>query len=234
LVCRNLHTLRTATPVAVYSEGLTQSRRRLNIHRQCPKIGMQKPAYLSAHILYAQAHPQVLPLRLQLGASHSGEALHRDEWTDRGRAWGCHTHIFSVLSGGSLNPPPRLLVEDNGASHPLRESRGGLGMVLPPAKHAGFPGRKGRPRSSRSERKSPKQKAPGSATARLSLYPTSGHVWNARLVHHRGNTLKSSRSTTGDFCHTVCSQTTLLSNRHTTLRFLSDYLSLAGGQGSVV
>ena len=37
--------------------------------------------------------------------------------------------------GGSLNPPPRLLVEDNGASHPLRESGGGLGMVLPPAEH---------------------------------------------------------------------------------------------------
>ena len=142
----------------------------------------------------------------------------------------------TCLAGGKTipNPPPRLLVEDNGASHPLRESGGGLGMVLAPAKHAGFPGRKGRPRSSRSERKSPKQKAPGSATARLSLYPTSGHVWNARLVHHRGNTLKSSRSTTGDFCHTVCSQTTLLSNRHITLRFLSDYLSLAGGQGSVV
>jgi hypothetical protein len=40
--------------------------------------------------------------------------------------------MFSVLSGGSLNPPPRLLVEDNGTSHPLRESGGGLGMVFPP------------------------------------------------------------------------------------------------------
>jgi hypothetical protein len=37
--------LRTATPVAVYSGGPTPSRRRLNIHGQCPKIGMQKPAY---------------------------------------------------------------------------------------------------------------------------------------------------------------------------------------------
>ena len=37
--------------------------------------------------------------------------------------------------GGSLNPPPRLLVEDNGARHPLRESGGGLGMVFSLAKH---------------------------------------------------------------------------------------------------
>jgi hypothetical protein len=37
--------------------------------------------------------------------------------------------------GGILNPPPRLLVEDNGASHPLRKSGGGLGMVSLPAKH---------------------------------------------------------------------------------------------------
>jgi hypothetical protein len=36
---------------------------------------------------------------------------------------------------GILNPPLRLLVEDNGASHPLRESGGGLGMVSSPAKH---------------------------------------------------------------------------------------------------
>jgi hypothetical protein len=40
------------------------------------------------------------------------------------------TRMSPVLSGGSLNPPPRLLVEDNGASHPLRESGGGLGMVF--------------------------------------------------------------------------------------------------------
>ena len=45
------------------------------------------------------------------------------------------TRMFPVLSGGSLNPPLRLLVKDNGASHPLRESGGGLGMVFPPAKH---------------------------------------------------------------------------------------------------
>ena len=32
--------------------------------------------------------------------------------------------------GGIVNSPPRLLVEDNGASHPLRESGGGLGMVF--------------------------------------------------------------------------------------------------------
>ena len=31
--------------------------------------------------------------------------------------------------------PPRLLVEDNGASHPLRESGGGLGMVFSLSKH---------------------------------------------------------------------------------------------------
>jgi hypothetical protein len=47
-------------------------------------------------------------------------------------------------TGGSLNPPPRLLVEDNNASHPLRESGGGLGMVFPPAKHVPRPSHKPR------------------------------------------------------------------------------------------
>jgi hypothetical protein len=45
------------------------------------------------------------------------------------------TRPVSLASGGILNPPPRLLVEDNDASHPLRESGGGLGMVFRPAKH---------------------------------------------------------------------------------------------------
>jgi hypothetical protein len=139
-----------------------------------------------------------------------------------------------VVGFGLAGPPQRLLPARREAGRVQLRVYPTLDTAIPPAKHAGFPGRKGRPRSSGSERKSPKQKAPGSATARLSLYQTPGHVWNARLVRHRGNTLKSSRSTTGDFCHTVCSQTTLLSNRHITLRFLSDYLSLAGGQGSVV
>jgi hypothetical protein len=48
------------------------------------------------------------------------------------------TRAVSLTSGGILNPPPRLLVEDNGASHPLRESGGGLGMVFPLAKNALF------------------------------------------------------------------------------------------------
>jgi hypothetical protein len=152
-----------------------------------------------------------------------------------GAGLGDATHVSSRSYRVAATIRPRAFLSKTMApAIPCGRVGGGLGMVLAPAKHAGFPGRKGRPRSSGSERKSPKQKAPGSATARLSLYLTPGHVWNARLVRHRGNTLKSSRSTTGDFCHTVCSQTTLLSNRHITLRFLSDYLSLAGGQGSVV
>lgn len=60
------------------------------------------------------------------------------------------------------------------------------------------------------KKESPKQKAPGPATARLSLYLTSNYVWNARLVRHRGNTRKRSRSTIGRFCQAVCSQTTPL------------------------
>jgi hypothetical protein len=85
----------------------------------------------------------------------------------RGRAWGCHTYhitrigwhpencirshpqaaledatrISSIPSGGILNPPPRLLVEDNGASHPFRESGGGLGMVSFTAEHVQSGGR---------------------------------------------------------------------------------------------
>jgi len=45
-----------------------------------------------------------------------------------------HTYLLSPI-GWLLNPPPPLLVEDNGASHPLRESVGGLGMVSFLAEH---------------------------------------------------------------------------------------------------
>jgi hypothetical protein len=45
------------------------------------------------------------------------------------------TRTVSLALRGSLNPPPRLLVEDNGASHPLRETGGGLGMVFSLAEH---------------------------------------------------------------------------------------------------
>ena len=59
--------LGAATPVAVYCGGPTPCRRRLNIHRQCPKIGMQKSAY------------------------PTGLALRRDECASGCRAWGCHS-----------------------------------------------------------------------------------------------------------------------------------------------
>jgi len=98
--------LGAATPVAVYWGGPTPCRRRLNIHRQCPKIGMQKPAYPTDCI---RGHPQA--------------------------ALEAATRTTSLALGGILNLPPRLLVEENGASHPLRESGGGLGMVLSLAKH---------------------------------------------------------------------------------------------------
>lgn len=59
-------------------------------------------------------------------------------------------------------------------------------------------------------RNGPKQKAPGPATARLSLYATFNYVWNTRLVRHRGNTRKRLRTTADIFCPAVCSQTTLI------------------------
>jgi hypothetical protein len=43
--------------------------------------------------------------------------------------YGTGRHWQSIRVAASIRPP-RLLVEDNGASHPLRESGGGLAMVL--------------------------------------------------------------------------------------------------------
>ena len=74
-------------------------------------------------------------LALPAPAKRFAETSRRDECTSRCRAWGCHTYIFSVLSGGSLNPPP---LSRKGWLAPLSSTRrrgGGLGMVFPPAKH---------------------------------------------------------------------------------------------------
>ena len=109
-------------PLLPQGQACPRERGELNIHGQCPKIGMQKPAYptdyglyatgrqwqsarlaasirrpfgglamasplaehvpsayLSAHILYAQAHPQAAPLLAQ------------------GRAWGCHMYLLDPI-----------------------------------------------------------------------------------------------------------------------------------------
>ena len=88
-----------ATPVAVYCGGPTPCRRRLNIHRQCPKIGMQKPAYPTdcmlrggngrAHVPY---HSHRVGAENCIG-SHPQPAL------------GAATRSGSIALGGSLNPP---------------------------------------------------------------------------------------------------------------------------------
>jgi hypothetical protein len=60
-------------------------------------------------------------------AEHCSTYLANFEHSHPQAALEAATRISSVPSGGILNPPPRLLVED--------ESGGGLGMVLSLAKH---------------------------------------------------------------------------------------------------
>ena len=69
---------------------------------------------------------RLLPARREAGRVQVQKLVCRNLHTLRTLSYGA---AMAEHKGCSLNPPPRLLVEDNGASHPLRESRGGSGMV---------------------------------------------------------------------------------------------------------
>jgi len=74
-----------------------------------PALSLSKGVNLSPHSTclanFAHSHPQVLPLRLRLGASRYGLALRRDECGSRCRAWGYHSRR-SLLRGPDAVPAP--------------------------------------------------------------------------------------------------------------------------------
>jgi hypothetical protein len=99
--------------------------------------GYQQLVAITCVADFRQAHPQAvleattrifsvlwraLPLRLRLGASPRRVA---ETSVRAGAGLEANARTVSLALGGSLNPPPRLLVED-------KSGGGGLGMVFSP------------------------------------------------------------------------------------------------------
>jgi hypothetical protein len=114
--------LEAAAPVAVYCGGPMPCRRRLNIHRQCPKIGMQKAAYptdcipVGAHSLWTVPSPSPALLA-------QGQSLRLP-----------HTYLLGPI-GWQPQSAPASSCRRQWRQPSLAGERGGLGMVFPPAKH---------------------------------------------------------------------------------------------------
>jgi len=125
--------LEAAAPVAVYCGGPTPCRRRLNIHRQRPKIGMQKPAYptdcisIGAHSLCTGPSPSPaspatawrFPLRRSASPRRVAETSVR-----AGAGLGDATHISSRSYRVAASIRPRSPARD-GWRHCLRQEDAG-------------------------------------------------------------------------------------------------------------